>query len=232
VASFGADGSPGVAVPRLTAVVRIGAGVTLDLHFFFLDLDDHPCVTAVSNAKLDASTAPSATMFQDYVVRLMSMLKAAGLTPGHTTYDDVIDHPELDGLDVANVGELLALGKFATGINVFFVRSLSPIGIQAAGPNPGPAGLAGTPQSGIVIGLDTLCYRNWSELARLTMHEIARYMGLYHNVELDTVQHQSWRDPIHDSDDSPDNLMYFSEAGGMELSPGQRALLGRSGVLR
>jgi hypothetical protein len=54
-------------------------------------------------------------------------------------------------------------------------------------------------------------------------------MGLYTNVELDGMNF----DPIADSDASPTNLMYFSQAGGGgTLSRGQTLILGRSPVLR
>src|SRR6185369_3847134 len=100
-------------------------------------------------------------------------------------YENLRDHPDLDGLDLENAPALLSLGAHASGINIFFVRTLSPVGLQAIGPNPGPAGLGGTRRSGIVIGVDSLCYRSWPDLARLTSREIARYMGLYDNVEVD-----------------------------------------------
>ena len=83
----------------------------------------------------------------------------------------------------------------------------------------------------VVIGLDTLCYRSWSQLARITAHELALYMGLYNNVEIDpmSVRHE---DPIPDSDAAETNLMFYSELGGTELSEGQRYILSRSPVLR
>jgi hypothetical protein len=243
LSSLRSNGTPGSAIPRVSAVVQLGRGVTLDLHFFFLNLDDHPCAAMTDHATLDASAAQTAEFFQtDYLDELRTVFGGAGLVLSTPTYNDIKDHPELDGLDVAGAGALLSLGTFATGINVFFVRSLSPIGLQAFGPNPGPAGIAGSPQSGIVIALDTLCYRNWTSVARLTAHEIARYMGLYHNVELETAQHPTWRDQLLDSDASTNNLMYFSERfdpstatvlpAGFELSPGQRQILTNSAVLR
>jgi hypothetical protein len=233
VSSLRANGSPGTSIPQVTAVIQLGDGEILDLHFFFLDLADHPCVSMGNGGKLDATTAQSAAAFQNVYLRQLRVVFArAALMLSTPTYDDITDRPELDGINVADAGKLLSLGHYGTGINVFFVRSLSPIGLQAYGPNPGPAGLGGTPQSGIVIALDSLCYRDWTELARLTAHEIGRYMGLYHNVELETGQHPTWRDPISDSDDSGNNLMFFSEIGGTELSAGQRSLLSRSGVLR
>jgi hypothetical protein len=59
-------------------------------------------------------------------------------------------------------------------------------------------------------------------------------MGLYHNVELGFDQHMAWRDLIDDDDgdDPSNNLMYFSELGGSELSHGQSMILLHSPVLK
>ncbi|HTL32592.1 MAG TPA: hypothetical protein VL326_05690 [Kofleriaceae bacterium] len=223
----------GTATPSMTAVIKLGYGRTLDLHFYFLNLDDHPCGDRFAN-KLDATTAQDATFFSSYLEEL-SRIFAPAFKIETVTYEDLRDHPDLDGLDVSNASALLSLGKHSTGINVFFVRTLSPVGLQAIGPNPGPAGLAGTRQSGVIIGVDTLCYRSWNDLARLTAHELARYMGLYRNVEEDPLfpdEDHLHRDPIIDSDDSPSNLMFYSELGGTDLSFGQADILSRSAVLR
>lgn len=225
--SFHVDGSKGPP-PTVTAVVRLGAPLLLDLHFHFLDLADHPCEAAFGAAKLDRAAAQAEAFFQrDFLETLRSIFKESGsIALGEITYDDVA-RPDLDGLEVASAGALLQLGKHAQGVNVFFVRNLSPAGIQAFGPNPGPAGLGGTARSGIAVGVDTLCYRSWQQLARLTAHEIAHYMGLYQNVEIGGQQ-----DGIGDSDASTHNLMFYSELGGTTLSAGQREILRRSPVLR
>jgi hypothetical protein len=218
----------GTATPTVTAVLKMSPSVILDLHFYFLDLDDHPCAGAF-NGKLDATTAASADFFQNgFMTQLHTIFAQGGIALGSMTYEDLRNHPDLDGLDVENAASLMALGTHDTGINVFFVRTLSPVGLQAFGPNPGPAGLAGTRQSGIVIGVDTLCYRSWAQLARITAHELALNMGLYHNVELDPTL----VDLIPDSDPTSTNLMFYSELGGSELSEGQRYILSRSPVLR
>jgi hypothetical protein len=218
----------GTATPQVTAVIKLDASVILDLHFYFLDFDDHPCAAAFGGA-LDAGTASTAAFFQnDFLGMARQVFAHGGIALGTLTYEDLRDHPDLDGLDIANAPALLSLGAHDVGVNVFFVRSLSPIGLQAFGPTPGPAGLGKTSQSGVIVSLDTLCYRSWAEVARLTAHEIARYMGLYDNVELD----ETHLDPIADSDGSSDNLMFYSELGGTDLSPGQRDILGRSPVLR
>ncbi|HEY7626278.1 MAG TPA: phosphoenolpyruvate carboxykinase (GTP), partial [Ilumatobacteraceae bacterium] len=59
---------------------------------------------------------------------------AIGLLP-------TVDGLDVDGLDIADADKLLALGHHDQGVNIFFVRTLSPVGLQAFGPNPGPAGL-------------------------------------------------------------------------------------------
>ncbi len=219
----------GTATPRVNAVIKVGDAAILDLHFYFLNLDDHPCASKFGG-KLDASTAQRSTHFDQFLAEIKNILgTAVYFEVGNVTYEDLRDHPDLDGLDIENAPSLLALGAHSTGVNVFFVRTLSPIGLQAFGPNPGPAGLANTRRSGIVIGVDTLCYREWPDLARLTAREIARYMGLYDNVGLDDDQ----VDPIADSDTSSANLMFYSEVGdGTFLSEGQQQILRRSAVLR
>lgn len=227
VKSFHVDGSEGPP-PAVTAVVRFGSMSTLDLHFHFLDLADHPCAAAFGDEKLDSTSAQAEAFFQsDYLDSLRSIFKdSASITVGDVTYEDLA-RPELDGLEVVGASALLRLGAHPRGIDVFFVRNLSPVGIQAFGPNPGPGGLAGTARSGIAIGVDALCYRSWRQLARLTAHEIARYMGLYQNVEIG-----GQTDAIDDTDESTGNLMFYSELGGTALTAGQLEILHRSPVLR
>jgi hypothetical protein len=236
ISSFTTGGDTGASTPHITAITRLDSGTTLDLHFYFLDLDQHPCAAKTGGGTLSKTTAATASYFQgEYLGALKEILRNADITLGDITYDDV-DAPALDGLDIADAGTLFARSTYATGINIFFVRSLSPAGLQAYGPNPGPAGVSGTAQSGIAIALDTLCYRDWApsgisgaSVARITAHEIARYLGLYHNVEPEPVDGD---DGIDDDDTSSTNLMFYSELGGVQLSDGQRAILSRSPVLR
>lgn len=236
VSSFWPDNSPGSAIPRITAVVRIGAGDTLDLHFHFLDLADHPCLATAGGA-LGATTARSAAFFHDdYFGALDEVFRHVNLKVNAASFDDIANRHALDGLDVADVGALFSQAHDATGLNVFFVRSLSPIGTEVYGPNPGPGGIAGARDAGIVVSVDTLCYRTWADVGRRTAHAIARYMGLYHNIEPrdpgQGVDDPRWEDLVPDSDTSPSNLMYFSARHGTDLSVGQIDALRRSPVLR
>ncbi|HEY1554730.1 MAG TPA: hypothetical protein VGF94_07820 [Kofleriaceae bacterium] len=227
VTSRRGDGTQGTATPKATAVIKVDSDVLLDLHFYFLDFTDHPCTTAYA-ANFDASAAQSGSFFQnDFLGALRSVFADGGVQLAGITYEDITDHPELDAPEQQDESALLALGTHSTGVNVFFVRTLSPIGIEALGPTPGPAGIAGSLQSGVIVALDSLCYQPWDQLARLTAHEIAKYMGLYENVDLDGNP-----DPISDTDSSTNNLMFNSVLGGTALSPDQRSILAHSVVLQ
>jgi len=223
----------GSAIPKVTAVIKLDENVILDLHFHFLDLDEHPCAAQLGSTAFDAERAKQTAAFQDdFIGELRTIFAPGGVALGALSYQDVVGHPELDGLDVLDAPALLSLGKHTSGIDVFFVRTLSPVGIQAIGPNPGPP-MSGTRQSGIVVGLDSLCYRSWTDLARLTAHELARYMGLFHNIEVERDRMGGVLDDnIDDTPDSRANLMFYSEFGGTTLTPSQSEILHRSPVLR
>jgi hypothetical protein len=222
--------------PRLRVIEKLGSAARLDLHFYFLDLDDHPCSEAIG-ATLDASTAPTLSGFQqEYLDELEEIFRAANITIGEVTYDDITalvgpnGRPDLDVLDAAAASALFSLPVRSGGVPIFLVRSMEPDGQQLlTGGTPG-APIPGTGASAIAIGVDSLCYRSWRQLARQTAHGIARHMALFRNVEPDDLAGHV--DPIDDSDASLDNLMHWSEFGGTQLSLGQREILRASPVLR
>lgn len=223
-----ATGTPGNEIPSVEVVYKLDGSVHLDAHFYFLDLDDHPCELA----RLDAATAQTSLPFQsEYLEQLKVIFNVAGVAFNQegARYSDIRDRPDLDGLDASRLGDLLALSEDEDVVNVFFVRTIAPAGLQAlVGGPPGPPGRPGTKASGVVIAMDTLCYRpDWRHLARITAHEIARWMGLHRSVEPD-----GFVDAIDDSDFESTNLMYFSENGGITLSPTQKRILRLNPVLR
>ncbi len=214
------EAGAGTAVPEVTVVYKLGPATTLDLHLNFLNLEDHPCSDV---DQLDATSAQEAGDFHTvYLAELRRILASAGITVGRITYRDIDNRPDLDGLNLDNLADLLRLDQDSDGISIFFVRSINPTGVVAiSGGNPGPPLLAGSAASGIAVSVDTLCYRHWPVIARASAHEIARYLGLFRNVEPDGKP-----DPIPDSDTATTNLMHFSEESvGTELSDGQRTVL-------
>ncbi|KAB2898067.1 MAG: hypothetical protein F9K40_11875 [Kofleriaceae bacterium] len=204
---------------RLRVIEKLGLGAALDLHFYFTDLDDHPCADSIG-AVLDAAGARDSAAFQtEFVAELRALLSRAFAT-GATTYEDVVDHPELAGLVRERAGELFELNTHDHGVAIFFVRSIAPAGMQIiVGGTPG-APLPGTRGSGVAVSLEAMCYRDWRTLARQTAHAVARQLGLFRNIEPD-----GGVDPIDDTPATIDNLMHFSEFGGTTLTPGQVEVL-------
>jgi hypothetical protein len=214
-------GGPGTAVPEVDVHYKLDAGALLDLHFFFLDLDDHPCAAAFEDGRLDATRAADSGVFGAYLASLDGILSSAGVQIGAVTYRDLPNRGDLDSIGREQLGDLLSLADQPTGISVFFVRSMTPVGVQAlVGGTPGPPGTPGTRASGVAIAADTLCYRPWEALARITAHSLARQMGLYYNRAPDGAP-----DSIPDSDESIENLLFFGDFGGTELSDGQESVL-------
>ena len=150
-------------------------------------------------------------------------MRPAGVRLGTVTYRDILGRGDLDSVGREGLGDLLELSTEPTGISVFLVRSMEPVGVQALiGGQPGPPRTPGTRASGIAVSMDTLCYRDWHVLARITAHSLARQMGLYYNRAPDGAP-----DTISDSDEDIDNLMFFTDFGGLQLSEGQKQVLRR-----
>ena len=209
----------GTEAPRVKVFYKLSDSAVLDLHFHFADLADHPCGGAMTVG--NAAAAEVDTDFQqNYLPALKRIFEDADINIGAITYRDTA-RPELDSIDSSKLPTLLAQGSGETGLNIFFVRNIDPVGVQAlAGGNPSPPPFPGGTASGIVIGADTLCYRSWGTVARITAHAMGQSMGLYLNRGPTGEE-----DPIVDSADDEENLMFFGDFGGTELSPGQRQVL-------
>ena len=216
-------GGRGTSIPEVAVQYKLDNGASLDLHFHFLDLDDHPCAAFFEQHALDATVATSSAQFQSFVGEIDGIMAPAGIRLGTVTYDDIEGRGDLDSIARERLGDLLALSTSTSGVDVYLVRSMEPVGVQAmVGGVPGPPRTPGTRASGIAVSVDSLCYRDWHALARITAHAIGRQMGLYHNRSPDGAD-----DTISDSDQSIENLMFFGDFGGSQLSEGQRDVLRR-----
>jgi len=213
----------GTAIPRVSVLYKMSESKVLDLHFYFLDLSHHPCREKFDNGVLDAGEAARSASFQsDYLGEIKRIFAQATIPIGNVDYHD-ISRPDLDGIgNQAKLRELFALAQNKEGIAIFLVRSLEESGVQATQISiPGPPRTPQSASSGVAVSINTLCYRSWTDLARVSAHAIAAQMGLWDNRDP-----QGTPDPIGDSSIGSENLMFFSEFGGTELSPGQSVVLG------
>jgi len=214
---------PGTAIPKVTLFYKFSESRILDLHFYFLDLTDHPCESSFDVPTLSAGTADESKNFQDiYRAEIKQIFSQANIVIGNVDYED-IDRADLDGIvSTQDLNDLFRLAHNTEGLAIFLVRSLSPDGVQTLGTSiPGPPRTPGTASSGVAVSMDTLCYRSWETLARVTAHSMAAQMGLWDNRDPEGIV-----DPISDSDMSSENLMFFGEFGGTDISPGQSRVLG------
>lgn len=222
--------------PTLRVIEKLGSSTRLDVHFYFLDLGDHPCEATIGTPRLSAATARTLNSFQQhYLGSIETIFRAANINLGEVTYTDIEElvedgRPDLDILDAADAHKLFAIPERKGGVSIFLVRSLPDSQQLLTNGTPG-APIPGTGASGIAIAADALCYRDWEQLARQTAHGIARHMGLFRVREPDDNPRHV--DPIEDTGPPyEDNLMYWSEFGSTDLSLTQRAILRASPVLR
>lgn len=234
LSSLRPNGETGSAVPRLRVAMALGPASIperslrpiLALHFHFVDLEDHPCRSKFPDgAKFDAATVAGSPRFEQYLQDLRNLLPDLALA--EPTYDNLPAKNVRDNIAPEHVRPLLKQGGYANGVNVFFVRSLSPAGTRALGPTPGPTGIKGTGASGIILSMEQLCYVSWHDFARTTAHQLARYLGLFPNLDANDKT-----DPIDDTGIETTNLMFFSDQGGTFLTKGQRDILVASPVLQ
>lgn len=139
----------------------------------------------------------------------------------------------------------LSAGTKQPSIAVFFVKFMdSSLGLS--GGTPGPAGMSGTPTSGVVLAVDLIPQA--SGVGPALAHELGHYMGLFHTTEPNGRVIESIADtPIcpvtQDADDNgflvasecadfgADNVMFW-QGTGTEFSPQQVDVLTQGFVLR
>jgi hypothetical protein len=135
-----------------------------------------------------------------------------------TSTDPTMQLPDLDMmLQAATTGT-----SATVGLDVVLLRSITDqnnmqsgvLGVAGGIPtNP----VLGTPHSGVVVSMDTLCFGGQSTFGSTIGHELGHSIGLFHNVEQDGST-----DPLTDTkSDGQNNLMYWVEDSGQHLSTEQ-----------
>lgn len=208
--------------PRTRIEMKLGDEQGLAVRIYMLNLAEHDCAKATSAAALLAEPA-----FADFGTALRAHLSTLGITLATLQVFDLNNRPDLDALEAASAPELFAQGATTYGVNMFFVRHINPGGrTLLLGGTPGdPMSKSG--QSGIVLGMDALCYQSWAQLARTAGYGIARQLGLSPTIDLGGTL-----DPIADSGGDETNLLYGSELGGNDITPGQRFVVQRNPALQ
>ena len=219
-------------------------GTTIDLNIYLVGLPG-----------VDASTAPNDSDFQATIDEFDRIYQQVGLEIGTINYIDVTGDAATEFSIVRSqraVQELVATSTRPEGgydealsANIFFVRGMElggAIGISMG--LPGPAGLHGTPASGVVFTSEymgrtipdrfTNSNVDGNEFTGLIIaHEVGHYLGLFHTTEQDG----RGTDPVDDTaecdsadfpSNCPDlnNLMFpLAGKGHTEVSAGQTFMM-------
>lgn len=247
------DGDTGRATVRVSALVKRAPGGTVSAGT--LDLDVYLVGVGVS-----AAAAPTNTRVRAAIDRFAALMRTAGIDLGAVQYLDVSSadatrYQVIDSTD-GPASELAGLFRLTAGrtgrLSVFFVRSINggssgfnTLGI--AGGIPGPSGIPGTSQSGVVVTFDPTTDGSAAFGGFIMAHEVSHFLGLYHVTEQGRACGPGedpstgcapfgGTDTIGDTARGDDtNLMNWSVVGSGtndRLSAGQRFVLLRSALVR
>jgi hypothetical protein len=182
-----------------------------------------------------AATAPGDRRFQDAWAITRNIFAAANIiiVP---TYRDVPNPAKISNPLLASERAKVLEHGAPQGLNLFFVGDLFPLA-GLAGALPGPALVAGTPTSGVLIGpSDDLRVpgAQAAGIGRTMAHEACHFLGLYHTKELAPQFGRTIEDPIADTKaDDQENLMYPVDEAlqSATLSKGQVTVIRRNPLL-
>ncbi len=200
----------------------------LNLNLFFVGTGD-----------ITAESAPNDTDFQAMLSNVETVFQTAGISLGDKNYIEITgaDAEKLSQVELAD-GELAELFAHAAGqtnnaMNLFFVADLTDANSSAtqlgqAGGVPGPPGIHGTGNSGMVINMaNVLAAKDAGDAAMLaeataqveiiTAHETGHYLGLYHTSEKDGGSHDHLSDTaecLKEADTSGNGTISASECAG------------------
>ena len=199
---------------------------TASLNFYLTDLSQNCTGTAftVANAPARLSVA---------VAKITSIYASVGIAITEVTWHGANGAANSIHTNIGTTGaqpEDLALALQAAtdgqpttvGLDVVLLRSITDLN----GNNSGVLGIAGgipsspilgTPHSGAVVSIQTLCSFNQTVFGETTAHELGHTLGLFHNGESN-----GQRDPLTDTTPTDmTNLMYWEENSGDKLSAQQ-----------
>lgn len=174
------------------------------------------------------ATARDSKVIANMLAKLSETYKKAGIEIGQVTFDDLPSMPSAPK-SVAEMEQSFAANPYPDGVGVYFTDQVlgSRLIAGAAGGLPGPAVAPGVPRSGVLISTSDVRVNHEPQaggaaLGTTLSHELAHYLGLFHTRD----DFMNMDDPLPDTQDAPDNVMFRTDVGAdAAFSPQQAAVL-------
>lgn len=225
---------------RLRALVKLAEAPPTSGHATL-----HVFITNLAGGCKVFNAGSAAATLAPWEQKMREIFAGAAITLDEIRYEDVTAPSAIQVKEGAPSPELNNVLKTATqgdtpgNLELVILRRIDAANVQQgfeilgiAGGIPASSGIPGTPHSGAVVSLTSLCAdKTQFQFALTAAHELGHTLGLYHNVEQD-----GRRDQMTDNDaDGTSNLMYWAENGGLKqtrISPQQSAALRANPAIR